>query len=96
MTHRLAGFALRPADGVEFSLFHLCILVQRRCTMMFGLTEELGKALCDTQLDPKVITKERLNQLIKMGVVYQRLDGTLDFTDLAKVLRDALTTRDRK
>ena len=63
---------------------------------MFGLTEELAGALCDTRLDPAGITQEKLNQLMKMGVVYQRMDGTLDFTDLAKTIRDALTSRNRK
>jgi hypothetical protein len=65
--------------------------------MMFGLTEDIGNAireLGESELESVVNSDEKLTRFTKIGLVYKRQDGSVALTDLGKVMRDALKTRD--
>ncbi len=58
-----------------------------------NLTDEQITAVLDLgskDLDPATIPEDAFAELVRLGIVERRSDGTIDFTDLGEKIHDAL------
>ena len=58
-----------------------------------NLTDEQITAVLDLgskDLDPAAIPEDAFAELVRLGIVERRSDGTIDFTDVGKKILDAL------